>query len=119
MEPIASFVGGCSNPRFVDLLQALECVEDPDDTWCTSLILRCWDPSLRHDWEFRCFVHEGCLTAISQYNHYCVFEQVRLAAAAAGGQALRREIVRHWARVCAPPSWCQWCQQWLADPPLR
>ena len=41
------------------------------------------------------------LTAVSQYNHYCVFDDVRQAAAAEGGTALRREIVEYWRSIRA------------------
>lgn len=36
-----------------------------------QVALRRWQPQLTQDWEFRIFVHEGRLTAISQYEHYC------------------------------------------------
>ena len=81
---------------FVDLNQALECANDAKDVWQTSCILRKWDGGLRHDWEFRCFVHEGVLTAVSQYNHYCTFPDVRAAAEEGDGRTLRREIVAYW-----------------------
>ena len=81
---------------FVDLNQALECAKDANDVWQTSCILRKWDEGLRHDWEFRCFVYENVLTAVSQYNHYCTFPDVRAAAETGDGRTLRREIVAYW-----------------------
>eukprot|EP01052_Picozoa_sp_SAG31_P037257 SAG31_NODE_4785_length_2956_cov_23.715086_2_plen_494_part_00 len=85
---------------FIDLVQALSSnTADVGDRWQTSLILRDWDEGLRHDWEFRCFVCERRLTAISQYNHYCVFEDVQQAAEVGSGQSLRKEICAFWRRV--------------------
>lgn len=42
-----------------------------------ALILREWMGTLRQDMEFRCFVHERNLTAISQYHCYCRFEPLQ------------------------------------------
>ena len=45
-----------------------------------KVALRAWEPSLRQEYEFRGFVFEGALTAISQYNDYCYLpEQVQQA----------------------------------------
>lgn len=59
---------------YSDLLLALDCHEWLEhDEWSTSIILRDWLPSLEQEQEFRVFVADGVVTAISQYNHYCVF----------------------------------------------
>jgi len=85
---------------FIDLVLALSSsTADAGDKWQTSLILRDWEEGLRHDWEFRCFVCEKRLTAISQYNHYCVFEDVKQAAESGSGESLRKEIRAFWRRV--------------------
>lgn len=86
---------------FSDLHLALDCAEHPDDRWGTYLIVREWDDQLRHDWEFRCFVKEGELYAISQYNHYCVFPEIVEACQDDGGQALKQEIVEYWSTAKA------------------
>ena len=42
-----------------------------------KVAIRAWEPRLRQEFEFRAFVREGTLTAISQYNPYCCYpEQV-------------------------------------------
>ena len=38
-----------------------------------QIAIRKWENRVRDDLEFRCFVFDGKLTAISQYNHYCYF----------------------------------------------
>lgn len=66
---------------FMDLLEALDCHEARDiisnsvenHEWNNHIILRQWNDRLDHAMEFRCFVYESKLTAISQYNHYCKF----------------------------------------------
>ena len=42
-----------------------------------AIILREWDEKLRQDYEFRCYVHNRKVTAISQYNCYCYFESLQ------------------------------------------
>jgi hypothetical protein len=44
--------------------------------WSTQLIMRVWDDDIDDSNEFRCFVHQSKLTAISQYNHYCQFKHL-------------------------------------------
>jgi gamma-glutamylcyclotransferase (GGCT)/AIG2-like uncharacterized protein YtfP len=38
-----------------------------------QIVLREWDPRLRLEFEFRAFIHDNVITAISQYDHYCVY----------------------------------------------
>jgi gamma-glutamylcyclotransferase (GGCT)/AIG2-like uncharacterized protein YtfP len=38
-----------------------------------QICLREWEPSLRLDYEFRCFVYRDIFTAISQYDHYTYY----------------------------------------------
>jgi len=35
-----------------------------------QIVLRRWEPDVSLDHAFRCFVHDGRLTAASQYDHY-------------------------------------------------
>jgi len=71
---------------YSDILLALDCFdieskvdsEDEHDgkkevNWDTRIFIRKWDDRVRDDYEFRGFVYQGKLTALSQYNHYCVF----------------------------------------------
>lgn len=62
---------------FADLYLALDCHEaSKEDEWSTSVILREWQPQLRQDFEFRLFVCNNKVTAISQYNHWCVYDSM-------------------------------------------
>ena len=38
-----------------------------------QICLRDWDPNVRMDYEFRVFVNQNKLTAVSQYDHYSYF----------------------------------------------
>ena len=38
-----------------------------------QIVLRQWEPELQLEYEFRAFIYKGKLTAISQYDHYCVY----------------------------------------------
>ncbi len=59
---------------YADLHLALDCHHNnKKDKWSTSIILRDWQPALRQDMEFRVFVSNNKITAISQYNHYCKY----------------------------------------------
>jgi hypothetical protein len=48
----------------------------PPTEWTTRVSVRAWDERLQEAFEFRCFVHQGVLVAMSQYNHYCVYPEV-------------------------------------------
>jgi hypothetical protein len=58
---------------FCDLIEALVCHSVAKDNWNTQISIRLWEDKLKEHFEFRCFVHENTLVAISQYNHYCVY----------------------------------------------
>jgi hypothetical protein len=38
-----------------------------------QVVLREWEADLSLEYEFRAFVHNGKVTVISQYDHYCVY----------------------------------------------
>jgi hypothetical protein len=38
-----------------------------------QVVVREWSPLLRQEYEFRAFVHQNKLTAITQYNQYCYY----------------------------------------------
>jgi D123 len=62
---------------FSDLLLAIDCFElNETDKWSTSIILREWQPLLKQENEFRLFVKNGKVTAISQYTHYCCYPKL-------------------------------------------
>lgn len=56
-----------------------------------QIVVREYDASLNHRLEFRGFVNEGQLTALSQYNHYCFFPEV-----ARRKDALMKLLVEFW-----------------------
>ncbi|KAL7519762.1 hypothetical protein ACHAWX_004520 [Stephanocyclus meneghinianus] len=85
---------------FVDTLLALNChcAEKSDGTvsWSTFLILREWNEGISGgEWEFRVFVHQGQVTAVSQYNHYCVFPNLINI----DSDQLLDEIINYWKEV--------------------
>lgn len=61
-----------------------------------QLALRKWQPELTQDWEFRIFVHEGQLTGISQYEHYCHYPALEPSKG-----KLEAMIVAFWRRMHA------------------
>jgi len=70
-----------------------------------QIVLRQWEPELSLDMEFRAFVYEGKLTAISQYDHYGVFKDLvllekKIEAAIRRKQAAMHSSVRE-ATYCA------------------
>jgi hypothetical protein len=61
---------------FTDLILALVCAEEKGDEWRTSIVLREWNGGVQESMEFRAFCKAGRLTAISQYNHLCVYPEL-------------------------------------------
>ena len=45
----------------------LDCPGSPEDEWDMKVIVRQWWPQLFPPFEFRCFVYDGFITAITQY----------------------------------------------------
>jgi len=85
---------------FRDLLLALDCrkLEEQDEkceiSWSTQVCIRAWNDDVRDDLEFRCFVYQDRLTAISQYNHYCLYDFGDL-----NEDIIRTRLVAFWSRV--------------------
>jgi len=72
-----------------------------------NLIFRRWEGALRDDLEFRVFVHERRIVAISQYNHYCCFD-VLAGMDEAMRCRLRDKIIEYVGRLLdriEPPSY--------------
>lgn len=61
-----------SERAYTDLLEALAARERVP--FAMKVVARAWEPQLRQDLEFRGFVCENRLRAISQYNHYVCHE---------------------------------------------
>jgi len=85
---------------FRDLLLALDCrkleeqEEKSESSWSTQLCIRAWNDKVRDELEFRCFVYQNRLTAISQYNHYCLLD-----FGALNEDVIRARVVAFWSRV--------------------
>eukprot|EP01097_Dermamoeba_algensis_P006620 TRINITY_DN4127_c0_g1_i1.p1 TRINITY_DN4127_c0_g1~~TRINITY_DN4127_c0_g1_i1.p1 ORF type:complete len:395 (+),score=78.24 TRINITY_DN4127_c0_g1_i1:45-1187(+) len=79
---------------FLDSILALDCQKLEGDVWRTQIVLRKWENRLREDFEFRGFVCNNQLTALSQYNHYCVFPHLLKWKS-----VIQEKINRKWAEV--------------------
>jgi len=64
------------------------------DKFSSSLIIRPWY-NIDVDMEFRCFVSQGVMTAISQYNHGMYFKRLFNLK-----DNLRAQIVQFWTSEC-------------------
>ena len=66
---------------YYDLIEVLDCEQVKENKvnniklydWNNNIIIRQWNDLLDPSMEFRCFVYQSNLTAISQYNYYCKF----------------------------------------------
>lgn len=95
---------------FGDLLEALICQQGQDDNlpnkdnielydWSTKIMAREWNNLLDPTMEFRCFVYDSNLTAISQYNHYCKFYPLQYEPTV---QNIKTTIVEYWQQKIKP-----------------
>ena len=92
---------------FIDLLDALACHKVKDNKvtniklhdWNNNIIIREWNSSLDPSMEFRCFVYQSNLTAISQYNHYCKFYQLQNDLTV---QQIKLTIIQYWQQKIKP-----------------
>jgi hypothetical protein len=94
---------------FIDLLAALGCQQMPDNgvdrndakfnNWNTNIVIRKWSRSSDPSMEFRCFVHQSELTAISQYNHYCKFYHLQNETTI---QQIKITIIEYWQQIIKP-----------------
>ncbi|CAF2143705.1 unnamed protein product [Rotaria magnacalcarata] len=95
---------------FIDLLEALDCQDAHDNKtininnrnlydWSTKIIIREWNNLLDPSMEFRCFVYDSNLTAISQYNHYCKFYPLQNDITV---QNIKNTIIQYWQQKIEP-----------------
>ncbi|CAM2712487.1 unnamed protein product [Rotaria socialis] len=95
---------------FIDLLEALDCQVVHDNKtininnrklydWSTKIIIREWNNLLDPSMEFRCFVYDSNLTAISQYNHYCKFYPLQNDTTV---QNIKNTIIQYWQQKIKP-----------------
>lgn len=86
---------------FHDINVVLTCAEaertreDLTENWTTKVILRKWQNNIDDLFEFRCFVKDNKLTAISQYNHYVLVgplfdENLR--------ESIRKKLFSYWVK---------------------
>jgi hypothetical protein len=59
-----------------------------------QLVLRKWEPELSYDYEFRVFISENKVTAISQYDHYAVYEHLFEQK-----EKIQEKILEFWQKV--------------------
>ena len=95
---------------FIDLLNALSCQQVYDNevpntsniklhAWNNNIIAREWNSLLDPSMEFRCFVYQSNLTAISQYNHYCKFYYLQNDLTI---QQIKLTIIKYWQEKIKP-----------------
>jgi hypothetical protein len=95
---------------FMDLLSALDCQKVQDNKvfninnlklhdWNNHIIIREWNNRLNPSMEFRCFVYQSNLTAISQYNPYCKFYQLQNDLTV---QQIKFTIIEYWQQKIKP-----------------
>lgn len=93
-----------------DLIEILDCQQvrehRVDNThqretfdWNNHLIIRRWNESLDPAMEFRCFVHQSKLTAISQYNFHCKYHRLQSSGTV---QRMRTTIINYWQEKIRP-----------------
>jgi hypothetical protein len=81
-----------------DNIEALNCAEEAGDVWRTSIVLRPWI-SLRECDEWRVFVCNRRVTAISQYCHLAMFAELQSV-----DLALLAERIREWVEHSVMPA---------------
>lgn len=59
---------------YVDIVQSIQADDEPNTShycpWNLGICIRKWDNRINDQWEFRCFIYNYQLVAISQYNTY-------------------------------------------------
>jgi hypothetical protein len=79
---------------YVDLIRELRYIEkEKEAKFDVKLVLREWVDGINGLMEFRCFVKGNIMTAISQYNHYVIVEDLINEA---GLLAIRDRIYTYW-----------------------
>lgn len=80
----------------IDLSRALDAFAEDPSSWRQHICLRAWERRIQDRFEFRCFVHENRLTAISQYNTYVCIDE--LADDTGFRQTVFARLVEEWKR---------------------
>jgi len=81
-----------------DLNEVLDCYK-VNSNWNNHIIIREWNNQLDPSMEFRCFVYQSQLTAISQYNHYCKYYHLQNVNTV---QKIKITIIQYWKNTIQP-----------------
>jgi hypothetical protein len=95
---------------FYDLIEVLDCEQVKDNkvpnmnnitlhNWNNNIIIREWNDLLDPSMEFRCFVYQSNLTAISQYDYYCKYYHLQNEAVV---QQIKTTIIKYWKEKIQP-----------------
>lgn len=81
-----------------------------------QIVLREWEPELSVDYEFRLYINDSKLCAISQYDHYCRYDHLfpRKDEFEEKMRSLWQEIHPHvgpFASRIVPKERCNWNQE--------
>ena len=93
-----------------DLKEILDCQQVKDNKvdninnikvhdWNNNIIIRQWNDLLDPSMEFRCFVYQSNLTAISQYNYLCKFYHLQNDEIV---QQIKITIIKYWQDKIQP-----------------
>ncbi|CAF1377782.1 unnamed protein product [Rotaria sordida] len=95
---------------YYDLIEVLDCQQVKDNKvaninniklhdWNNNIIIREWNDLLDPSMEFRCFIYQSKLTAISQYNYYCKYYRLQNDGIV---QQIKITIIKYWQEKIQP-----------------
>ncbi|UJR17094.1 hypothetical protein I4U23_003991 [Adineta vaga] len=95
---------------YYDLIEILDCQQVKENQieninhikvfdWNNHMIIREWNDDLDPSMEFRCFVYQSNLTAISQYNYYCKYYHLQNQE---NIQQIKTTIRNYWRETLQP-----------------
>ncbi|CAF1316461.1 unnamed protein product [Rotaria sordida] len=95
---------------YYDLIEVLDCQQVKDNKvaninniklhdWNNNIIIREWNNLLDPSMEFRCFVYQSKLTAISQYDYYCKYYHLQNNGIV---QQIKITIIKYWQEKIQP-----------------
>ena len=95
---------------YYDLIEVLDCQQVKENKvdninhikvfeWNNHILIRQWNDLLEPSMEFRCFVYQSNLTAISQYNYYCKYYHLQNDQII---QQIKRTIENYWQERIQP-----------------
>ena len=95
---------------YYDLIAVLDCQQVKDNKvvninniklhdWDNNIIIREWNDLLDPSMEFRCFVYQSNLTAISQYDYHCKYYHLQNDVTV---QQIKTTIIKYWQEKIKP-----------------